>query len=49
MIKYEELSRVYFEKSLRSLRSLMHCDEIADYDSKRIKVQRKLSHVLVGF
>ena len=48
-MKYEEMSRVSFVKSLRSLRSLMHCDEIADYESKRIRAQRKFSHVLVGF
>jgi len=48
-MRYEEMSRVSLVKSLRSLQSLIHCDEIADYESKRIRAQRKFSQVLVGF
>ena len=40
---------MYFVTSLRSLRSLMHYDEIADYESKRIRAQRKFGHVFIGF
>jgi hypothetical protein len=48
-MKYEELSKVSFVKLLPSLRSLIHCDEITDYESKRISAQRKFSQVLDGF
>jgi hypothetical protein len=40
---------VSFVKSLRSLRSLKYCEEIVDYETKRIRAQRKFSQVLDGF